>query len=84
MLEVLQADYMRTAKAKGLREREVVLRHGLRNAMLPVITLIGIDFGTTIGAAVLTETVFSFAGRGHVHPCPGLCPRRLEPDQPSF
>jgi ABC-type dipeptide/oligopeptide/nickel transport system permease component len=64
MLEVLQADYMRTAKAKGLREREVVLRHGLRNAMLPVITLIGIDFGTTIGAAVLTETVFSWPGIG--------------------
>jgi ABC-type dipeptide/oligopeptide/nickel transport system permease component len=64
MLEVLQADYMRTAKAKGLREREVVLRHGLRNAMLPVVTLIGIDFGTTIGAAVLTETVFSWPGVG--------------------
>jgi ABC-type dipeptide/oligopeptide/nickel transport system permease component len=64
MLDVLQADYMRTAKAKGLREREVVLRHGLRNAMLPVITLIGIDFGTTIGAAVLTETVFSWPGIG--------------------
>jgi ABC-type dipeptide/oligopeptide/nickel transport system permease component len=64
MLDVLQADYMRTAKAKGLKEREVVLRHGLRNAMLPVITLIGIDFGTTIGAAVLTETVFSWPGIG--------------------
>lgn len=64
MLDVLSADYMRTAKAKGLRERQVVLRHGLRNAMLPVITLIGIDFGTTIGAAVLTETVFSWPGIG--------------------
>jgi len=64
MLEVLRADYMRTAKAKGLREREVVLRHGLRNAMLPVITLIGIDFGTVIGAAVLTENVFSWPGLG--------------------
>jgi peptide/nickel transport system permease protein len=64
MLEVLQADYMRTAKAKGLKERDVVLRHGLRNAMLPVVTLIGIDFGTTIGAAVLTETVFSWPGIG--------------------
>jgi peptide/nickel transport system permease protein len=64
MLEVLQADYMRNAKAKGLRERDVVLRHGLRNAMLPVVTLIGIDFGTTIGAAVLTETVFSWPGIG--------------------
>lgn len=64
MLEVMRADYMRTARAKGLRERQVVARHGLRNAMLPVITLIGIDFGTTIGAAVLTETVFSWPGLG--------------------
>jgi ABC-type dipeptide/oligopeptide/nickel transport system permease component len=64
MLEVLRADYMRTARSKGLGERQVVLRHGLRNAMLPVITLIGIDFGTVIGAAVLTETVFSWPGLG--------------------
>jgi oligopeptide transport system permease protein len=64
MLEVLRADYMRTARAKGLRERDVVMRHGLRNAMLPVVTLIGIDFGTVIGAAVLTETVFSWPGLG--------------------
>jgi peptide/nickel transport system permease protein len=60
----MRADFMRTARAKGLRERDVVARHGLRNAMLPVITLIGIDFGTTIGAAVLTETVFSWPGLG--------------------
>ncbi len=64
MLEVLRADYMRTARAKGLRERDVVARHGLRNAMLPVVTLIGIDFGTVIGSAVLTETVFSWPGLG--------------------
>ena len=64
MLEVLRADYMRTARAKGLRERDVVVGHGLRNAMLPVITLIGIDFGTVIGSAVLTETVFSWPGLG--------------------
>lgn len=64
MLEVLRADYMRTAKAKGLRERDVVARHGLRNAMLPVITLIGLDFGSVIGSAVLTETVFSWPGLG--------------------
>lgn len=64
MLEVARADYMRTAKAKGLRERDVVVRHGLRNAMLPVVTLIGIDFGTVIGSAVLTETVFSWPGLG--------------------
>jgi ABC-type dipeptide/oligopeptide/nickel transport system permease component len=64
MLEVMRADYMRTARAKGLTERGVVLKHGLRNAMLPVVTLIGIDFGTVIGAAVLTETTFSWPGLG--------------------
>ena len=64
MLEVLRADYMRTARAKGLREREIVMKHGLRNAMLPVVTLIGVDFGTVIGIAVLTETTFSWPGLG--------------------
>lgn len=64
MLEVMRADYMRTARAKGLRERDIVARHGLRNAMLPVITLIGIDLGTVIGVAVLTETTFSWPGLG--------------------
>jgi ABC-type dipeptide/oligopeptide/nickel transport system permease component len=64
MLEVLRADYMRTARAKGLRERDVVVKHGLRNAMLPVVTLIGLDFGTAIGSAVLTETTFSWPGLG--------------------
>ncbi|HET9610711.1 MAG TPA: ABC transporter permease [Acidimicrobiales bacterium] len=64
MLEVLRADYMRTARSKGLRERDVVMRHGLRNALLPVVTLIGLDFGTAIGAAVLTETTFSWPGIG--------------------
>jgi ABC-type dipeptide/oligopeptide/nickel transport system permease component len=64
MLEVLRADYMRTARSKGLGERDVILKHGLRNAMLPVVTLIGIDFGTAIGVAVLTETTFSWPGLG--------------------
>lgn len=64
MLEVLRADYMRTAKSKGLGDRAVILRHGLRNALIPVVTLIGIDFGTVVGAAVLTETVFSWPGIG--------------------
>lgn len=64
MLEVLRADFMRTARAKGLRDRDVVVRHGLRNAMLPVVTLIGIDFGTIIGAAILTEYTFSWPGLG--------------------
>lgn len=64
MLEVLRADYMRTAKSKGLGERQVILHHGLRNALIPVVTLIGIDFGTAIGAAILTETVYSWPGIG--------------------
>jgi ABC-type dipeptide/oligopeptide/nickel transport system permease component len=64
MLEVLRADYMRTARSKGLTERAVVFKHGLRNALIPVVTLIGLDFGTVIGAAVLTETVFSWPGLG--------------------
>jgi oligopeptide transport system permease protein len=64
MLEVLRADYMRTARAKGLSEGQVIVKHGLRNAMLPVVTLIGIDFGTVIGVAVLTEFTFSWPGLG--------------------
>ena len=55
---------MRTAKAKGLSERKIVVGHGLRNAMLPVVTVLGLDLGATIGAAVLTETVFSWPGLG--------------------
>ncbi len=64
MLEVQRADFLRTARSKGLNERQVVTRHGMRNAMLPVITLIGLDFGAVIGSAVLTETVFSWPGLG--------------------
>jgi peptide/nickel transport system permease protein len=64
MLETISTDYVRTARAKGLSERKVVFKHGLRNAMIPVVTLIGIDFGTLIGSAVLTETVFSYNGLG--------------------
>jgi len=64
MLEVLRADYMRTARAKGLSEGGVIVKHGLRNAMLPVVTLLGIDFGTVIGVAVLTEFTFSWPGLG--------------------
>lgn len=64
MLEVNRTDYMRTARAKGLAERRVVFGHGLRNALIPVVTLIGIDFGTLIGSAILTETVFNWPGIG--------------------
>jgi peptide/nickel transport system permease protein len=64
MLEVLGEDYVRTARAKGLRERAVVLTHAMRNAMLPVVTLIGLDMGTLLGGAVVTETVFAWPGIG--------------------
>ena len=64
MLEVMRMDFIRTARAKGLRESRVVLRHGLRNALIPVITLVAIDLGALIGSAILTEAVFGFEGVG--------------------
>jgi peptide/nickel transport system permease protein len=64
VLEVLREDYIRTAWAKGLRERGVVIRHALKNAMLPVITLIGTEFAFLIGGLVVTETVFTLNGIG--------------------
>lgn len=66
MLEVLQQDYIRTARAKGQRERLVIYRHALRNALLPIITIIGLQFGTLLGGAVLTETVFAWPGVGRL------------------
>jgi peptide/nickel transport system permease protein/oligopeptide transport system permease protein len=66
MLEVLRADYVRTARAKGLFERGVVYGHALRNAMLPIVTVIGHQFGTLLGGAVLTETVFGWPGMGQL------------------
>lgn len=62
MLEVLDTDYITTARAKGLRERIVVLRHALRNALIPIITVFGLQFAVLMGGAVLTETVFSWPG----------------------
>ncbi|MBV9891518.1 MAG: ABC transporter permease [Rhizobacter sp.] len=64
MLQVLNADYVRTARAKGLSERVVVLKHGLRNALTPVITLGALEFGTLLSGAVLTEQVFTIPGFG--------------------
>jgi len=64
MLEVLGQDYVRTARAKGLKDRTVVLRHALRNALIPVGTLAGLSFAALLGGAVLTETIFSWPGIG--------------------
>lgn len=64
MLEVLNQDYIRTARAKGATERIVILRHGLRNALIPTITMIGLSFGWAMGGSVLVETVFDWLGIG--------------------
>ena len=64
MLEVLRQDYVRTARAKGLNERMVIVRHGLRNAMIPVVTLFGLQFGVLLGGTVVLESIFSLPGLG--------------------
>jgi peptide/nickel transport system permease protein len=64
MLEVLRQDYIRTAKAKGLGQTKIVLKHALRNGLIPVITVIGLQFGIMLGSAILTETVFAWPGVG--------------------
>ncbi|AMW04200.1 ABC transporter permease [Gemmatimonas phototrophica] len=64
MLDVLGADFVRTARAKGLTERAVVVRHALRNALIPVVTVIGLDFGAYLTGSILTETIFSWPGIG--------------------
>lgn len=65
MLEVSRQDYMQTARAKGLSNRRVTFKHGLKNGLIPVVTYLGIDFGILIGAAVLTEMIFNWPGVGH-------------------
>ncbi len=64
LLDVLGLDYIRTARAKGVRERDVVAKHGMRNALLPVVTVIGLSLGGLLSGAVLTETIFNLAGIG--------------------
>lgn len=66
MLEVLDEDYVRTARSKGASERRVIYKHALRNAFIPVLTVIGLQFGTLLGGAVLTETVFAWPGIGRL------------------
>jgi peptide/nickel transport system permease protein len=66
LLEVLNEDYVRTARAKGLSESRVVLVHACRNALVPIVTILGFSIGGAIGGAVLTETIFAFNGMGRV------------------
>ena len=66
LLEVMDEDYVRTARAKGLRERDVVVKHGVRSAVTPIVTILGIDLGVLLGGAVLTETVFNIPGIGRL------------------
>ena len=64
MLEVIRADYVRTARAKGVSERRVVMKHGFKNAVIPVMTIAGLDLGTLLGGAIITEAVFARPGIG--------------------
>lgn len=64
MLEVLGQDYIRTARAKGLHQRAVILKHAFRNSLLPLVTVIGLSLGSLLGGAVLTETIFGLSGLG--------------------
>lgn len=64
MLDVLNSDFVRTARAKGLREGAVIVRHALRNALIPVVTVLGLDFGYYLTGSILTETIFSWPGLG--------------------
>jgi peptide/nickel transport system permease protein len=67
LIETMGEDYIRTARAKGVRERTVVLRHGVRAAVNPVVTVLGVDIGVLIGSAVLVETVFNIPGIGRLN-----------------
>jgi ABC-type dipeptide/oligopeptide/nickel transport system permease component len=64
MLEVMRLDYIRTAYAKGLSRTRTIIKHGLRNAMIPVITIIGLNFASLLGGAIATETIFAWPGIG--------------------
>jgi len=66
MLEVMNQDYIRTARSKGMSERIVIIRHALRNALLPLASIVPVDFITLIGGAVITETIFNWAGMGRL------------------
>ena len=73
MLDTLSSDYVRTARAKGLSNKRVIFRHAFRTALIPVVTLMAIDFGILLGGAIITETVFQWRGwaRSSTTPCSG-------------
>lgn len=66
MLEVIRQDYIRTARAKGLREHVIIYKHALRNALIPVITVVGLQFGALLGGTVLVESIFAINGLGRM------------------
>ena len=66
MLEVIRSDYVRTARAKGQTERKVIYRHALPNALIPIMTIVSMQFGTLLGGSIVTEAVFSISGIGRL------------------
>lgn len=66
MLETIRQDYIRTARSKGITEREVIFHHSFRNALIPTVTIVGVQLGGLLGGAVLTETVFAWPGLGRL------------------
>ena len=66
MLDVLNSDYVRLARAKGLKNRRVLVRHALRNALIPLVTVMAIDIGAVFAGAIITETVFNWSGMGRL------------------
>ena len=64
LLDVLNSDYMRTARSKGISERRVLIKHGVRNALIPVVTIAALDFGSIVGGLIITENIFSYPGMG--------------------
>jgi len=67
MLDVMHSDYLRTAKAKGLSRRTVIVKHALRNALIPIVTLVSLDIAALLGGAVITETIFAWPGMGRLY-----------------
>ena len=66
MLDVIHQEYIITARAKGLSERRIILRHALKNALIPVVTIVGLQFGSLLAGAIITETIFSWPGIGRL------------------